>query len=282
MAGRRAGSGRIASALSVMCSAMRSASRAATLASLLALAGALPCAPAFAGELLKLPTRPGVSTVVFWEPVAAPRATLLLLPGGAGGFGQVAQGRATGANFLVRSAPLFAAQGFNVAVAGRPSDIDDLDYELRLGERHQTDLREVLAELRRRSPAPVWLVGTSRGTVSAVAAALRLQDQLAGLVLSSSIVAAGKTGNLASQDLAALKLPVLMVHHRQDACGVCPPAAVPTVLAKLSAAPVKQLLWADGGSTTSGEACGALHRHGYIGIEAEVVAQISAWIQHPK
>jgi hypothetical protein len=36
-------------------------------------------------------------------------------------------GRPQSGNFLVRSRDLFAAEGFNVAIVGRPSDVADMD-----------------------------------------------------------------------------------------------------------------------------------------------------------
>ena len=80
------------------------------------------------GVLFKVPTRPEAKTTLFWEPVEGAKATVLLFPGGGGGFGKVEDGKATSNNFLVRSAPYFTANGFNVAIFGRPSDSEDLDY----------------------------------------------------------------------------------------------------------------------------------------------------------
>jgi hypothetical protein len=73
-----------------------------------------------------LDTRPGVTLrLALGQPEASPNGTLVLFPGGNGrghiqtdGAGQL---RFSG-NFLTRSANLFAAQGFAVAVVGVPSD----------------------------------------------------------------------------------------------------------------------------------------------------------------
>ena len=71
--------------------------------------------PAWAeGMLFKVPTREGVTHTLFWEAAPKAKATVLLFPGGAGGFGKVEDGRATGGNFLVRSAPYFIAHGSSV------------------------------------------------------------------------------------------------------------------------------------------------------------------------
>jgi pimeloyl-ACP methyl ester carboxylesterase len=233
------------------------------------------------GQLLKLPTRSGVTTTVFWEAAPQARATVLLFPGGGGGFGKVEGGRALGNNFLVRTAPQFVAAGFNVAIFGRPSDTDDLDYADRVAEPHLADVHAVLAAVKARSGLPLWLVGTSRGTISATAAAIREQGDIAGLVLTSSVVSPKKPGAVPLQDLAAIRVPVLVMHHQRDACVVCEPREVPAILSALSQAPVKKLLLVDGGANPTGDTCAALHWHGYIGLEAEAVGLISRWITQP-
>jgi hypothetical protein len=246
-----------------------------------ALAMASLCAQA-EGTLFKLPTRAGVKTTLFWEAAPGATATVLLFPGGAGGFGQVEAGRATGGNFLVRSVPHFLAQGLNVAIFGRPDDMPELGYADRTGAAHLADVRAVLAFVRQHSSAPVWLVGTSRGTVSATAAAIELQDAaLAGVVLSSSVVKASTTGNVPGQNLAAIRLPVLVLHHRRDACALCRPEDVPAIVQGLVNAPVKKLLMVDGGANPEGEVCAARHWHGYIGMEAEAVQHIADWVRRP-
>jgi len=120
------------------------------------------------GTLFKVPTRDGVTTTLFWEPVGNAKATVFLFPGGGGGFGKVENGRATGNNFLVRSAPYFLANGFNVAIFGRPNDSEELDYADRISDTHMTDVRLVLDFVKKQSPAPIWVVGTSRVSLTGI------------------------------------------------------------------------------------------------------------------
>lgn len=255
------------------------------------LAAARPAAAE--GVRLEVPTREGVAVSLFWESSApaegaqpgaggmAAKGTVLLFPGAGGGFGRVEDGQATSRNFLVRSARGFIARGYDVAIFGKPSDKTELGYADRVAPAHLEDIHAVLAFVKARSPAPVWLVGTSRGTVSAAAAAIREGNAIAGLVLTSSIVSPDKPGSLPRQDLAAIRVPVLVLHHARDECRVTSPREVGEILRGLTAAPVKKLLLVDGGGPPLGEPCEALHWHGFIGMEAEAVQLITGWMERP-
>jgi pimeloyl-ACP methyl ester carboxylesterase len=212
----------------------------------------------------------------------AAMATVLLLPGGDGEIGESADGVLSGRNFLVRSRDFFAEAGFNVAVAGRASDKRELDYPDRIGTDHIEDLGKVVDALRKELGLPVWLVGTSRGTVSATAAAIAFgNERLAGIVLTSSVTSFRRVGAVPRQDLAAIRIPVLVVHHELDACTITRAAEVSYIMQGLRNAPVRKQLIVSGGGNATGDPCGALHYHGYIGQERQVVGQIAAWIREP-
>jgi hypothetical protein len=102
---------------------------------------------------------------------------------------------ARGGNFLVRSREKFAAYPLIVAVIDAPSDRnsgDALSNAFRQSVEHVQDLGAVVAYLRKEFNLPVWLVGTSRGTVSAVAGTIGLKTNGPdGIVLSSSLVSSG-------------------------------------------------------------------------------------------
>lgn len=234
------------------------------------------------GQLFKVPTRSDVKTTLFWEAQEGAKATVFLFPGGGGGFGKVVDGRPTSNNFLVRSVPHFLANGFNVAIFGRPSDSEDLDYADRIGERHLTDVKAVLDFVKTKSLAPIWIVGTSRGTISSAATVINIQDpSLAGLVLTSSVVSYKKVGAVPRQDLSAIRVPVLVFHHAKEECVHCQPHEVPAIIRGLTNSPVKKLIMADGGANPTGDPCAGQHWHGFIGMEKEAVDTISAWIKQP-
>lgn len=240
------------------------------------------CAPAAAVDrLVKIDTRPGVTLAFWYMPRPGATATVVLLPGGSGSIG-FKHGVPTSKNFLVRSRDLFAAHGVNVAIVGRPSDKKDLDNEFRADPRHLEDLRAVVAYLKKNAGVPVWLIGTSRGTISAAAAAIAFgADALAGVVLTSSITTYRITTAVPRQALDRIRIPVLVMHHEKDACPACAPYEVKYIMQGLKNAPVKKLVMVSGGGEPRGDPCEALHWHGYIGMESQAVDTIMAWIKNP-
>ena len=238
------------------------------------------------GQLQRIASaRPDAQIPVFFSATPNAVATVILLPGGAGGIGRLgSEGWPDGSNFLVRGAPLFAAQSFNIAVMARPSDMNDMDYPFRVSAAHIDDIRKVVQQVKERWNVPVWLVGTSRGTVSGTAAVIAMRDEglITGLVLTASVTAGRVTGAVPGQALDKITVPVLVVHHTQDACKICVPSQAKMIEPKLSASPAHATLMLDGGENPSGDPCEALHYHGFIGMEAQAVQQIADWVKARK
>ena len=85
------------------------------------------------------------------------------------------------------------------------------------------------ADLGKRFPGlPLFLIGTSRGTISAAALGARFGSGLSGVVLTSTMFrAAGARSNepgpgLSRFDFTTVKVPVLFVHHVSDQCTLTP------------------------------------------------------------
>lgn len=244
---------------------------------------AVLAAPVRAAEVVQLPTRPGVTQSYLLLGPAAPQAAVVLFAGGHGGLQLQPDGRLGwgGGNFLVRSRARFAAQGLAVAVVDAPSDRQQPPFlsGFRQTVEHAQDIQAVIADLRRRFGKPVVLVGTSRGTQSAAAIALALQgpEGPQALVLTSTILTDKPPGRAVPQmPLERLTVPVLVVHHALDACGHCQPRHLDGLLQQLRA-PHKLLLYRDG--QNEGDPCEARAYHGFLGIEDEVVGDVTAWIR---
>jgi len=219
------------------------------------------------------------------ETVADPLAVAVLFAGGKGAM-QLSQDGAIGwgrGNFLIRARPLFSRNGIITAIIDAPSDHPrDLDNGFRSSPEHAADIGAVIGHLRQTYQVPVWLVGTSRGTVSVANAAARTGGRKPdGIVLTASVLVANRRGGqLFDFDLGAIALPVLIAHHRGDRCRVTPPDKIAALTAALKRArPLKTLLY-EGGIAT-GNPCKARHYHGFNGIEDQVIADIAAWIKAP-
>jgi pimeloyl-ACP methyl ester carboxylesterase len=255
--------------------------RLALLAALLALVFA---GGAAAEERITLQTRDGVTQPFYLTmPAEPPVASLILFSGGNGALYDYQPADLRHGNFLVRSRELFVAAGFMVAVFDLPSDQPNGLTGFRTGKDHRRDIAAVIGELHRRAPGvPVWLVGTSLGTLSAANGATLESGGPDGLVLTSTVLRYSPRradGAIYDVDLDRIRVPTLVVHNRNDACFVCPYGDVPKLMRNLPATPHKELLTFEGGAEPKSDPCEALSRHGYIGLETEVVARIAAWIK---
>src|SRR5262249_45801209 len=185
--------------------------------------------------MITLSTRPGVMQSFFIANLGdQPKAVAVLFPGSGGlirlrqeqdqiKFGQN--------NFLVRIRGDFVKRGVVAVIVDAPSDHQSsgMSDDFRLGPDHFTDVSAVVADLGKRLPGlPLFLVGTSRGTISAAALGDRFGSGLAGVVLTSTMFrAAGARANepgpgLSRFDFTTIKVPVLFVHHVSDQCSVTP------------------------------------------------------------
>ncbi len=244
----------------------------------------LACRAAMAddGRLIWYPGHAETGRFPVWEMIAPDAvASVILLPGGNGGLGHVGPQGPQSGNFLVRSRQGFANRGLNVLIMGKPrnSELPDAD---RLSAWHREDIESLARDAKARLGKPVWLVGTSAGTVSAIAAAITLDDGvLDGIVLTSSTLHPKQPGSPFHQRLEKIRQPVLMLHHQRDACWACEPHMAADAFKMLKNASIKKLLMVDGGGNPTGPPCEPFHRHGFVGMEEEVVGLIADWIKKP-
>lgn len=236
------------------------------------------------GEVRRVATRDGVTVPVYaiWRSDAV--ATVVLFSGGAGGYGKIGDdGWPAGGNFLIRTGKRWASHPFNVVMVGRATDgIDLANGAVRIGEKHAADNVAIFSAIKQQSPLPIWVVGTSMGTISAAAAAIQDNEKLiTGVVLTSSIVAYKIAGAVPRQDLEKIRVPTLVFHHEDDACWACRPYEVKNVISQLKNAPIKKLLLVSGGSGATGDPCEPSHYHGYAGMQNAAVDLIAAWIIKP-
>ncbi|MEA2639599.1 MAG: hypothetical protein QOF51_993 [Chloroflexota bacterium] len=230
-------------------------------------------------ELVTLPTRPGITmNVLIGTSNEDKRAIVVQFPGGngAGHFRQRPDGSIqTGLNFLVRSNDRFVGQHFVTAILDVPSDrATGMGNPFRVTAMHTQDVRAAIDYLSSRWSLPIYLSGTSTGTVSAAHMGIALNDpRVAGIIMTSTLDA------VAEQPVATIRLPVLMMHHQDDGCSTATYAAAQATFGKLTGSARANFVTVQGGDPPiSTDPCEAQAPHGYLGVEQEVVNTISDWI----
>jgi hypothetical protein len=249
------------------------------------------------GELVTIPTHGRTTTrYALAQPTAAKGSpvVLMLLVGGGGHLNLDASGcpRALKGNFLVRSLEHFRAHGFATALVDAPSDHPGEDglKSFRVTPAHGDDLGRITADLHKRTGQRVWIVGTSRGTISAVNAASRLSGAAAadGVVLTSAITSPGSGGKRpwAAQSvfdlpLQAIKMPVLVVGHAADKCPRTPASLMGRITARTNGVREQTVTvtGGSGGNPVGLAACQGRTPHGFLGQEAEVAAGIARFVR---
>jgi|SRR6266404_1980514 len=214
-----------------------------------AILGSLVGGSALADETVTI----GGSRAVLIKP-AAPRASVILMPGGNGAIAAGDHGDIHALNFnqLVRTRQAYAARGLAVLVvdAGTPL----------------AAAVQYMAAIKR----PVTVIATSRGTI-------RAAEGIAGgarpdaLVLTSGLLSAesGSGQNVMSILGSPASLPrTLVIHHSQDGCRSTLPAGVEPFV-KWSAGRARAR-WVNGG-TNEGNPCEARAHHGFNGLDGQVV-----------
>jgi hypothetical protein len=247
----------------------------------------LPLVPSVvkAQEIITLSTRAGVTQSFFIAgPPQNPQAIALLFPGARGLIRlrqEKDQIKFGPNNFLVRSRGEFVKRGVAAIIVDAPSDHQSggMSDDFRLGADHFADISAVVTDIGKGFPGlPIFLVGTSRGTISAAALGASLGSQIAGVVLSSTLFrqVKGRSGEsgvgLSRFDFGTIKIPVLFVHHVGDQCAVTPYGDAARLAARYP------LISVFGGRAPESGPCDPFSPHGYFGKESETVEQIANWM----
>jgi pimeloyl-ACP methyl ester carboxylesterase len=209
-----------------------------------------------------------------------PKAAIVMLPGGAGDLGLTRGGDILqGENFVVRTRALWVARGFAVLV---PDTIDGANLRgLRSSPQYARVVESLISFAHDRTAVPVFLLGTSQGSIAAVNGAAHAPGgTLAGLILTESVsVMGGSHETVFDADPQGVRIPALVLANEDDQCEVAPPAMAPKIAAAISNSPDVKVVTVSGGLFRSSRDCGSLTPHGYYGIEDKVVTIISDWMQ---
>lgn len=190
-------------------------------------------------------------------------------------------------NFVVKMREAFADNELVVAVIDSPPDRKKMNAIWRMGKEHADDIDAVIKDLKQKFNLPVWVIGTSMGTFSAPNAAIRLNSEVAGMVLTSSVTRSRANWKIKSthpngiidMDLEKITAPSLIVSHKEDQCDVTPPMDSEKLKAALSNSSKVEVLYYTGGKKPEMEPCQPKSPHGFYGIEEQVVNDICKFIK---
>lgn len=224
-------------------------------------------------------------------PVQPRRGAVILFVGRAGVLATVK------GNFLLRARPLFLQAGYAVAIPDVPTDHPDglLGHYRSSFEHAAGDIRAILYDVHDRvGMSPIWLIGTSRGSISAASGGAWLSSvtpaswMLTGLVLTSTV--AKKDPDLEygadtvfDVPLGKITAPVLLLGHAKDTCATSLPKYMEYIREKLSGTSVKKMELVEGGLSAPPDGlspCEAKSPHGFWNSEIEAVQHIVSFMKH--
>ena len=237
-------------------------------------------------EIVTVATRLGVTQSYFLTSIPKDLKAVAVLFPGSGGLIQLrtenGKPRFNQGNFLVRSRAEFTKRGVVAAIMDAPSDQQGgwgMGDDFRLGAAHFTDISAVVEGLEKRFPeVPLFLVGTSRGTISAAALGARFGQRAAGAILTATMFRQTPKNSkepgqgLSKFDFATIKAPLLFVHHVSDQCESTPYGEAARLSDKYP------LITVFGGASPQSGPCEAFSQHGFLGKESETVEEIVNWM----
>ena len=214
--------------------------------------------------------------------IAARRETkgiIVMFPGGTGEIDIEKSGEVKNAkNFVVRSDDLWRDRGYGIVL------VDALDHQSMRGQRSTTAYADVTKKIiefaHRQANVPVWVLGTSQGSIAAMNAASHAErTQLAGLILTESVsILGGSHETVFDAHPDNVRVPSLVVANVDDRCKVAPPSMAQSIAQSMRHAPTA-VLTVSGGTQRTQDDCGSLTPHGYYGIEEKVVDGIVDWMR---
>jgi hypothetical protein len=254
-----------------------------------------------ADPVVTISSRNHLIRAILLKPTGVPKGAVILFAGDNGRLDIQSDGtiRFLQQNFLVRARALFARAGYATLVPDLAKDMKQGEIGVvanyRGTEDYAEDIELMVRYMRSQGVGKVWTIGTSRGTLSVANYVWRSwtpreRTDPDGQIYTSGFWKLSDDGftiwSLANHDARRLRLPTLLVVHKQDAC----PDTNPTDLLE----PFK--MWLSGGGAavsvmtfTGGKPpppppspqpgpCDALSPHGFYGLDEEVVKRITGWI----
>lgn len=226
-----------------------------------------------ADEVVDIPSKHGIHTRVLIAPNQAAKATVLLFIGGGGLLKIEEGGRTNHVHTFVRSFRMWHDYEVQAVLIDSPFDLGNARVGHKRGSKEHLDrVSEVIRYFHLRSSQPIWIFGHSMGT-STVAAFLSSEMPEASL-LKGYVVAGTHRGESIP---TSIKLPVLGIHHKREACPSTPIWASEDIIKSRTLDTPRAMVLLDGGND-EGDRCQALAYHGFNGIERELIKTTAEFI----
>ena len=187
-----------------------------------------------------------------------------------------------GRGYVMRSALPLAENGYVAVVVAPPSDRPQgfgMSMDDRTSDWHMSDVRSIVEYAARKWAKPLFLLGHSMGAFSVSQAAVSIVDpRIHGVVLSATPAGRRTGGSVPEIPLYRVKIPVLILHHRDDACGSTPFSQARWLPAYFTGSPRVALLEVNGGAPETPDPCdGQFHFHDHNGVEPEIAVALARW-----
>ncbi|HYC48043.1 MAG TPA: hypothetical protein VED01_21430 [Burkholderiales bacterium] len=249
---------------------MRSGSAAA-----LALMCCLIVAPAGGAEIIRsVPHRDASQRYAVLAPERPARAVMLLYVGGEGTL-RLESGAISSVNVLFRIRDQLLAAGVRLIYVDRP------DGRHARADAEYAKAAALIVARENAERLPVFVVGMSRGSISAVNVAARVP--VSGVVLLSGAVSGTHDGTMRDAPHAAVAVPSLLLLHRRDACVASNSERGLRSFAAEMPKSRSTIIVMDGGTDEAPgrgrpAECHPRSHHGFNGIEADVAAEMVKWL----
>ncbi|MBO0501754.1 hypothetical protein J1C51_23555 [Chromobacterium haemolyticum] len=183
-------------------------------------------------------------------------------------------------NFLMRAREWLVSDDIATIAPDVPSDqAKGYTDNFRNSDRHLSDMRKIIAYARLKFPqAKVFIVSTSQGSVSSGVLAVKLGNEIDGVIHTSAM-----NGNVPGAGLPLWRLnyslaksPQLFIHHRDDNCKF---TRFDPIKEKAEKFNIELIEITGGKGDENRDPCQPFSNHGFYGVEETVAAKIKGWLK---
>ena len=227
-------------------------------------------------QVFSVPNKDETPTKTLFIPAKAPKAIVLLFPGGGGMLRLTDEGATKNPHTFVRSKDMWSQYGIHAVLVDSPYDLGITRNSLRGTSDHMDRVAQVVAFYKQKYDLPLWIFGHSMGSATVTNFSNKHKTQKA---IVDGIIVAG-TNATAKLDEDVL-FPTLAIHHRYDSCKHDPLSNSEKLINSRDSSIRKKLVILEGGSN-DGDECQSLSYHGFYKIEEQFISEAANFILRTK